>query len=65
MTKTSHHHSIFKPFAQMMSNLKTRRIALQLSSYDDFMLRDFGLTRGEVERATSLPVWAQQNPLCR
>lgn len=65
MTRTSHHHPIFKPFVQLMSNLKTRRIARQLRSYDDFMLRDIGLTRGDVERASGLPVWALQNPLCQ
>ena len=65
MTRTSHHSSVFNPFVRLMSNLETRRIARQLRSYDDFMLRDIGLTRGDVERASRLPVWALQNPLCQ
>lgn len=65
MTRTSTHRPVLTPLTRLINNLKIRRIGRALRSYDDFILRDIGLTRGEVERASSLPVWSLENPLCR
>ena len=41
---------------RLLRNWKTRRRIVNLSSYDDFMLRDIGVTRDEVQWAAGLPL---------
>jgi uncharacterized protein YjiS (DUF1127 family) len=44
------------PIARLIANWKARRVIRQLDQYDDFMLRDIGLTRGVLQHAASLPI---------
>jgi uncharacterized protein YjiS (DUF1127 family) len=48
------------PIARVVANVRSRREARRLANYDDFMLRDIGLTRGDVMRAASMPLWSDQ-----
>jgi uncharacterized protein YjiS (DUF1127 family) len=44
------------PIAWLVANWKARRVIRQLDQYDDFMLLDIGLTRGDLRHAASLPI---------
>ena len=50
--------TLFQPLIRIQSNVKALRIARQLRAYDDFMLRDMGLNRSDLDRASSLSLWA-------
>ena len=43
-------------FSRLVRNWKARRRIVNLSGYDDHMLRDIGISRGEVEWAAGLPL---------
>ena len=43
-------------FRRLVRNWKARRRIVNLSGYDDHMLRDIGISRGEVEWAAGLPL---------
>jgi uncharacterized protein YjiS (DUF1127 family) len=36
------------PIAKLVARWKSRRVVRQLQAYDDFMLRDIGLTRSDL-----------------
>lgn len=42
--------------ARLIRNWKARRAVGRLDSYDDFMLRDIGVTRGDIRWAAGLPL---------
>jgi uncharacterized protein YjiS (DUF1127 family) len=48
------------PIARAISNWRNRRVIRQLEENDDFMLRDMGITRGDLRRAASLPLSASR-----
>ena len=45
------------PISRILANMRARRAARHLRGYDDFMLRDIGLTRGDIERVATMPLW--------
>jgi uncharacterized protein YjiS (DUF1127 family) len=44
--------------------LRQRRELRRLAEFDDRMLRDVGVTRGDVERALASPFWCDLDPEC-
>jgi uncharacterized protein YjiS (DUF1127 family) len=46
----------FSLFSRIWRNWKARKRVSDLSSYDDYMLRDIGVTRDEVQWAAGLPL---------
>ncbi|MFT3989371.1 DUF1127 domain-containing protein [Aestuariivirga sp.] len=44
------------PLTRLFRNWKARRRVAQLEAYDDYMLRDIGVTRGDVIWAAGLPL---------
>jgi len=44
------------PLARLIRNWKSRRRVAQLEAYDDYMLRDIGVTRSDVIWAAGLPL---------
>jgi uncharacterized protein YjiS (DUF1127 family) len=38
------------PIARLLAHWTARRVARQLQTYDDHMLRDIGLTRGDLRQ---------------
>lgn len=42
--------------ARVIRNWQTRRAVGRLETYDDYMLRDIGVTRGDVRWAAGLPL---------
>ncbi len=49
---------LFQPLIRIRSNVEARRMARQLHAYDDYMLRDMGLNRCDLDRASSMFLWA-------
>lgn len=43
-------------FQRLLRNWRARRSVQKLESYDDYILRDIGVTRDEIRWATSLPL---------
>ena len=43
-------------FARIIRNWVARRAVARLDTYDDYMLRDIGVTRGDVRWASGLPL---------
>ncbi len=43
-------------FARVIRNWRARRAVARLDAYDDFMLRDIGVTRGDIIWAAGLPL---------
>lgn len=41
---------------RLIRNWRARRAVLRLDTFDDFMLRDIGVTRGDVRWASGLPL---------
>jgi uncharacterized protein YjiS (DUF1127 family) len=41
---------------RLLRNWKARRRIVNLSNYDDYMLRDIGVSRGDIEWAAGLPL---------
>lgn len=48
---------------QILRTLKHRRDLAMLAGFDDRMLADIGLTRGDLRDAFSLPVWQDPCPI--
>jgi uncharacterized protein YjiS (DUF1127 family) len=46
----------FSLVRRLVENWKARRTIHTLNQYDDFMLRDIGITRGDLRWAESLPL---------
>ena len=44
--------------ARLIENWRTRREVARLGEYDDFLLRDIGVTRADVRWAAGLPLTA-------
>jgi uncharacterized protein YjiS (DUF1127 family) len=53
------------PIARLIANWKARRVIRQLDQYDDFMLRDIGITRGDLRQAAMLPITINQTSVLR
>jgi uncharacterized protein YjiS (DUF1127 family) len=46
----------FSIFSRLWRNWQARRQVASLETYDDYMLRDIGVTRDEVQWAAGLPL---------
>ena len=46
----------FNPIARLLRNWRARRSIARLEVYDDYMLRDIGVTRSDVIWAAGLPL---------